>query len=115
MDNKEEYFLPERINNLYDILAFCKENSITPVLITTPYTGLYSDLFPEKFKEEFRRTVNAISAESGVPYYDYSEDERFSDRLDYFSDADHLNENGAIYFMQIIEKEIPEFREFLQK
>lgn len=115
MDNKEEYFLPERIDNLYDILAFCKENSITPVLITTPYTGLYSDLFPEKFKEEFRRTVNAISAESSVPYYDYSEDERFSDRLDYFSDADHLNENGAIYFMQIIEKEIPEFREFLQK
>lgn len=115
MDNKDEYFLPERIDNLYDILAFCKNNGITPVLITTPYTGLYSDLFSLEFKEEFRRTVAAISKESGVSYYDYSEDERFSDTLDYFSDADHLNTEGSVYFMEIIEKEIPEFREFLQK
>lgn len=114
MDNKEEYFLPERIGNLYDILAFCKDNNITPVLITTPYTGLYSDLFSDEFKEEFRRTVNAISEKTGVPYYDYSEDERFSNTLDYFSDADHLNTDGSAYFMKIIEKEIPEFREFLQ-
>lgn len=115
MDNKEEYFLSERISNLYDILAFCKDNNITPVFITTPYTGLYSDLFSQEFKEEFHRIVNTISEESGVPYYDYSEDERFSDVLDYFSDADHLNAEGSAYFMEIIKKEIPEFQEFLQK
>ncbi len=115
MDNKENYFLPERIDNLYDILTFCEDNHITPVLITTPYTGLYSDLFSREFKAEFYQTIDAISQQSGVPYYDYSEDERFSDALDYFSDADHLNEEGSSYFMEIIEKEIPEFREFLQK
>ena len=93
MDNKENYFLPERIDNLYDILAFCEDNHITPVLITTPYTGLYSNLFSWEFKEEFYQTINAISQKSGVPYY----------------------EEGSSYFMEIIEKEIPEFREFLQK
>lgn len=113
MDNKDEYFLPERINNLYDILAFCKDNGITAVLITTPYTSFYSDLFAEDFKEEFRSTITEIAEKSGVPYYDYSEDERFSGMLNYFSDADHLNTEGAALFMETIEKEIPEFREFL--
>ncbi|MDE5597431.1 MAG: hypothetical protein K2J04_06325, partial [Lachnospiraceae bacterium] len=35
-DNKEEYFLPERIQNLYDIINYCKERDITPILITPP-------------------------------------------------------------------------------
>lgn len=110
MDNKEEYFLPERIENLYDILRFCKDNGITPVLITTPYTGYYSDLFSAQFKEEFYQTVHTVAQETGTPYYDYSEDERFSEKLEYFADADHLNTDGAKYFMSIIQEEIPELQ-----
>lgn len=115
MDNKDEYFLPERIDNLYDILQFCKDNGITAVLITTPYTSYYSDLFSDEFKGEFYQTINTIAGETGVPYYDYSEDERFSGKLEYFSDADHLNKDGAAYFMSVIEEEIPEFREGLER
>lgn len=113
MDGKEEFFLDERIGNLYDILTFCKENGITAVLITTPYTGLYSELFSEEFKNEFSDTIQTIAQNAGISYYDYSEDERFSGNLEYFSDADHLNTEGAALFMDIIEKEVPEFREFL--
>lgn len=113
MDGKGEYFLAERIGNLYDIIAFCKENGITAVFITTPYTGLYSELFPEEFKAEFYNTINTIAQNTGISYYDYSEDTRFKDNLEYFSDADHLNTEGAACFMGIIAEEIPEFREFL--
>lgn len=113
MDDKEEYFLKERIDNLNSILAFCKENGITAVLITTPYTSLYSELFSPEFKDEFYATVNAIATDAGVPYYDFSDDERFSKRLDLFSDADHLNQEGAAYFMNILELEIPEMQDFL--
>ena len=113
MDDKEEYFLQERIDNLYDILAFCKENGITAVLITTPYTSLYSELFSPEFKEEFYAEVNAIASKAGVPYYDFSDDERFSNRLELFADADHLNAEGAAYFMNVLELEIPEMQDFL--
>lgn len=113
MDDKDEYFMQERIDNLYGILNLCKDNGITAVLITTPYTGFYSELFSDGFKEAFTDTVTAIAADTNTPYYDYSEDPRFAGNLDYFSDADHLNTDGAIYFMDIIEKEIPEFQEFL--
>lgn len=115
MENKEEYFLPERIDNLYDILSFCKEKGITPVLITTPYTAYYYGQAPAEFKEEFSRVITSIAADSGVPYYDYSEDSRFGSHLEYFSDADHLNEKGAVLFMEIIKQEIPEFRDFLSR
>lgn len=110
---KDEYFMPERINNLYDIIKYCNDNNITPVLITTPYTSLYADLVSTDFKEEFNSTVSKIADSTGTSYYNYSEDERFAKRLEYFSDADHLNKEGAAEFMNIIEKEIPDFQEFL--
>ncbi len=113
MDGKENYFLPERIDNLYAILDFCKQNDITAVLITTPYTGYYSSLFSPEFKAGFSGIVDSIARDTGVPYYDYSADPRFSNSLEYFSDADHLNTEGAALFTGIIEKEIPEFQEFL--
>lgn len=113
MENKEEYFLPERIENLKDILAFCEAQGITPVLITTPYTDFYSDMVSEDFKQTFTDTITAVSEEYQVPYYNYSEDVRFSEHLEYFADADHLNTEGAVSFMKTIEKEIPEFQEFL--
>lgn len=115
MENKEEYFMQERIDNLYHILDFCKENGITPVLITPPYTDYYSTLFPAEFKEDFRRTIEEITQNTGVSYYNYSEDTRFTGKSEYFADADHLNPEGAAYFMNIIQKEIPEFQEFLQR
>lgn len=112
--DKEDFFLPERIDNLYDIIDFCRQKGITPVLITTPYTTYYSGLVSDLFKQEFYSTINTIAESTGTSYYDYSEDTRFSDHLEYFSDADHLNGDGSILFMDTIQKEIPEFRDFLQ-
>lgn len=114
MENKEEYFMQERIDNLYDIINLCMENDITPVLITTPYTSYYTDMVSSEFKTEFYDTIHAVTDATGVPYYDYSQDERFTGHLEYFADADHLNTEGANAFMNIIKEEIPEYREFLQ-
>ena len=113
MENKEDYFLQERIDNLYDILNFCKNNGITPILITTPYTSYYTDMVSGEFKTEFYNTISTIASATRTPYYDYSEDTRFSAHLEYFADADHLNTEGAVLFMDTIKEEIPEYREFL--
>lgn len=111
-DNKEEYFMPERIENLRDIIDYCKQNQITPVLITTPFSTYYNDLVSQDFLKEFYETVNTVASDTGVNYYDYSHDERFGANLEYFSDSDHLNETGAAYFMDIIWNETEELERF---
>lgn len=112
-DNKEEYFLPERIDELYAIIEYCQTHKITPVLITTPFSKYYRDLVSDEFLQEFHDTVTKIADDTGVSYYDYSYDPRFRGNLDYFSDSDHLNETGAAYFMEILKEEVVELKEFL--
>ncbi len=111
-DKKEEYFMPERIEELRAIIAYCQEHEITPVLITTPFSKYYTDLVSQEFLQEFRETVFGIASDTGVVYYDYSFDERFRENLQYFSDSDHLNPEGAAYFMSILWNELPEMKRF---
>lgn len=111
-DNKEEYFMPERIDELYEIIDFCKERNITPVLITTPFTKNYIDLVPQDFLEEFYATIHQIANDTNISYYDYSHDSRFYDNLEPFSDSDHLTEDGALYFTDILWDEVTELERF---
>ena len=113
-DNKDEYFLPERIQNLYDIINYCKERDITPILITPPFSEYYQDLVSETFIQEFQETVDTIASDTGVEYYDYSCDDRFRDNLSYFMDADHLNEEGAAYFTEILINEVPKMHQLVE-
>lgn len=111
-DNKESYFLPERIQELYDIIAYCQEHDIIPVLVTTPLSKPYLDLVSPEFTEEFEATTAKIAGDTGVNYYNYSRDERFYANLNLFSDADHLNENGAVLFTDILWDEVEELQQF---
>lgn len=111
-DNKDEYFMPERIDELYDMIAYCRENEIIPVLITTPFSKPYLDLISQDFLQEFQDTVNKIASDTDVNYYDYSHDERFYANLVHFSDADHLTEEGALYFTDILWDEVEELQQF---
>lgn len=110
---KDEYFLPERIEELYAIIEYCREHDIVPVLITTPFSQYYTDLVSEEFLQQFQDTVNKIITDTGVSYYDYSHDERFQSNLEYFSDSDHLNDAGREYFMEILEEDVTELQEAL--
>lgn len=112
-DNKEEYFMPERIEELYEIIDYCKEHEITPILITTPFSKYYRDLVSEDFLTEFESVVNKVVSDTAVSYYDYSYDDRFRGNLAYFMDADHLNDEGAAYFMEILMEEVDELKRVL--
>lgn len=111
-ENKEELFMPERIEELYNIITYCQAHDITPVLITTPFSSYYYDLFPEEFREEFHSVIVTIAHDTSVNYYDYSNDERFRDHLDLFLDPDHLNEEGADYFIEVLTEEVSELKRF---
>ena len=111
--NKTELFLPEREEELTAVIDYCKEHGFTPVLITTPFSSYYNDPVPVEFLDRFHNTINRIASDTGVNYYDYSHDDRFLTNLSLFSDSDHLNPEGAQYFMEILEEEIPEFNKVL--
>ena len=111
-ENKDEYFLQERIDDLHDIINYCNEHNITPVLITTPYSKYYVDLVSPDFLQEFQTTIDMVTDDTDVNYYDYSHDKRFYENLEYFSDSDHLNEEGAVYFTDILWDEVEELRRF---
>lgn len=112
-NNKEEYFLPEREEQLYAIIGYCKEHELTPVLITTPFSSYYNAPVPEDFLNRFYGTINRIASDTDVSYYDYSHDGRFSENLTWFSDSDHLNPEGAAYFMEILTQEVKELKEII--
>lgn len=111
---KEEYFLPERIEELYAIIEYCRNDNIIPVLITTPFSQYYNELVSDEFLQEFYATVHKISSDTGVSYYDYSHDERFQYTLEYFSDSDHLSDAGKQYFMGVLQDEVTEVQEALR-
>ena len=114
--SKDELIMPERIQNLRDIIAFDQAKNITPVLITTPYTSYYYDLASQhqtEFMTEFNKTIADICNDTGVKYYDYSHDSRICTDLHYFADGDHLNQKGALYFTDMMAEDIPEFKQVL--
>ena len=92
------------LDSVREMVALCRENGVTPIFITTPYTRAYSGGMPEMLLNAFYEAVNSLSEELSVPYFDYSKDTRFSDAM--FEDSDHLNTQGAELFMQIISEEI---------
>lgn len=112
-NNKDAYFLPERIEELHEIISYCEEHEIIPILITTPFSQYYTDLVSDEFMQEFQSVVDGVIDDTGVSYYDYSHDERFQSHLEYFSDADHLNEEGQQYFMEVLMEDVTELQEAL--
>ena len=113
-ENKDEYFEEDKKQNLIDLITLCKENNITPVLITTPFTDYYNQYVSADFLYEFYSVINEIALEYGVSYYDYSHDERFQTNLKYFGDADHLNPDGAVYFTGLLTEEVAELKAYLE-
>lgn len=98
------------INAIYKIIETCKQIEATPVLITTPFTNEYLSeikrLAPEYYEHGFSDCVHKIQEDTGVAYYDYSRDERFKKDYSIFLNSDHLNEEGARLFTDILMEDV---------
>lgn len=104
-DKDEKVIADEnKINTLYKMINLCFEKNLVPILVTTPYLTEYSKHFRENedFISKFYAVINKIVSDTGVRYYDYSTDERFSHEYKLFRDTDHLNQDGALKFTGII-------------
>lgn len=113
-ENANYYY--KTINNqeltaLYNMIDLCNEIKAIPVLVIMPMTGAYSETINEmdpEFFTEYYSLISRIVNETNVKYVDYRYDERISDNYDYFCDSDHLNDDGAKAFVDILIQEVVE-------
>ena len=92
----------EELDAVCGMIRLCKEHGIRPILITVPFRWEYNDQFEEEYCRQFYAVIDQICQDEGVEYYDYSHDERFVDRSDYFRNSDHLSPKGAAAFTDIV-------------
>ena len=102
-------FNHEKEDALYKMIELCRKKNLIPILVRTPYLTEYSE--PVKRDSEFMKVSGAALSEvlkkTGVRYYDYSEDERFSHDYKIFDDTDHLNNStGGLKFTNILISEV---------
>lgn len=97
------------LDALYSIIELCEERKWIPIVITTPYLSEYSDAAWNNSSEALNTMyslIDEVVKAKGVEYYDYSLDDRFCRRYDYFMNGDHLNQEGAKEFVDILENEV---------
>lgn len=91
----------ENIKALYSMLTLCHEIGAVPILVTMPYLSYYPDAVRKNdpsFFTDFYGIINKFIADTGIKYYDYSEDKRFRNNTRLFFNSDHLNRKGARLF-----------------
>lgn len=101
------------IDALYEMIDLCRQNDITPVLVTTPFSRAYTDSIRQidsAMLEDFYAVVSQVCEKTAIPYYDYSTDDRFVDDLTLFANSDHLNKRGAQQFTDTLLYEVLGYR-----
>lgn len=98
--------------DIYNLIDFINENNWKIVFITTPFSYFYNEgienIDPNAYKERIYDNIKNLEEKYNKKYLylDYSHDERFENKLEYFFDDDHLNKKGAEYFTKVLLKDI---------
>ena len=107
--NGQRIYNHEAIKALYDLINLCREIEAEPILITMPYLHEYVNEVEQgdpEFFNDFYSIINEVTQKTGIKYYDYARDERYTSNYALFSDTDHLNKNGARKFTNDILREV---------
>lgn len=80
------------LNNIIDL---CSKNSVKLILISTPMHSYYK----EKVDNRFYNVLSKIIKQSNCEYINFLNE---NTPINYFSDANHLNVNGAIVYSKKI-------------
>lgn len=95
----------KRIKLLSDIIGFCIERDLKPVIVIPPMHPTLSSKFSETFRENYIYSFIRAANKKGIPFLSYIDDTRFKeDRL--YRNSFFLNEVGAKKFTNIVLKDI---------
>lgn len=94
---------------LDEMLSDCVSRGYRVALYTSPYTDYFWGGFSEEFQAQMRKDAANLAARYGIPYFDYSEDPRFCQNMDYFEDVDHMNLEGSKALVPVLLEDIDAF------
>jgi hypothetical protein len=95
----------ENLSYLRTIINIAKKRGIRVFFVIAPsFITYYSNLDIKKLNRIYSTCELLAEEYDNVNFLDYLKDSRFT--LKYFSDADHLNEKGAVLFSKILREEI---------
>ena len=94
-----------RIQLLQQIIDFCLERNLQPVLVIPPMHPALAVRFSESFLENYILYFIKQANYKQIPFYNYMNDKRFHDDK-YFYNAFLMNEEGAKAFTSIFLKQL---------
>ena len=87
---------------LRNYVTDCIKADVLPILVIYPVSEFYNKYFSLKKFSEVRGILEDYSEEFNIPFYDFSNDKRFT--ISDFFDVEHLNVRGAEKISQILDK-----------
>ena len=102
-DNKASQSI--RISLLSDIITFCLQRNLRPVIVSPPMHPSLALKFSNTFRENYIYSFVRKANSAKIPFYNYMDDPRFSSDS-YFKNAFLLNDVGAKHFTNILLKEL---------
>lgn len=85
------------------MLIFCKEKHLKVILVTTPAWGSFRKFANADRIKQTTNYLKSLTVSHEIAYANYWDDKRFT--VNNFGDTDHLNNNGAAKFTEILDKE----------
>lgn len=85
-----------KVNAYREFLLLCKESNIKLTVVCSPYA------YKAEGSGISLLTGQKIAKENGIEFLNYSEDAKFINNFNLFTDKNHLNYKGAEIFSQII-------------
>jgi hypothetical protein len=84
-----------KIRALKDIISTCKQKNIDLIFVYSPIWSIIQDSY-------YNAIISNLCYENGIVYMDMSNDSIFINNPDYFSTIDHLNNEGAKVFSNML-------------
>lgn len=90
----------KNLDALIAIIEFGRRHHMRVLLITTPVQEEFYESYGESYVETFHSDVGRLVEELQVEYWNY--EDLYHDEKSYFTDSNHLNEDGAAAFTQLV-------------
>lgn len=102
---EENNNIATNVKQLKEIVDFCNAKGYQVVLTIEPVHQSYLDYFDEEIMNKLVfQHLEALHLD--VPLLNYMNDQRFSDKKEYFIDPDHLNKEGRKKYSWIVYEEL---------
>lgn len=106
-DNRTQYdengypmIVQKNYDALLDIIELGRTHHMRVVLITTPVQQEFYESYGEKYVEKFHSDVEKLLEELQAEYWNL--EDLYNHEESYFTDSNHLNEEGASAFTQYV-------------